>query len=144
MYKQSCYLLMKFMTIVWNFISLSISLWSRVLISLIRLNAIKLDTISNKVMAATEKCSNQGCLSSLILSIKLMVLLEIIVMLTVLIPKSNWLNKHKWQHFILKTFIMSSLPLHGRGPCSRGGGEFFSPPPFRKFFVFTLGGLTEG
>ena len=75
-----CYLPTTFTTIVWNLISLSICLSSRrLLISLIKLHAIKLDAISNKVMATTKKYSNQRGLSnslSLILSIKFRVLLS--------------------------------------------------------------------
>ena len=90
-----CYLPKTFTTIVWNLISLSICLWSRLFISLIKLHAIKWDAISKNVRAATKKYSNQRGLSnfvSLILSIKLIVLLVIIVMLTVWMPKNHWLR----------------------------------------------------
>ena len=98
------------MTIVWNLISLSISLWSRLLISLIKLHVSKLATISNKVMAETKKYSNQRGLSSLILSIKLSVLLAIIVMLIVSMPKSNRLEIFREPHLIPKTFLFLFLP----------------------------------
>ena len=80
------------MKIVWNLISLSISLWSRLLISLIKLHVSKLATISNKAMVATKKYSNQRGFSSLICSIKLSVLLFIILMLIVLMPNINRLK----------------------------------------------------
>ena len=81
-----------FNTIVWNLISLSICLWSRLSTNLIKLHATKLDTISNKIRAAAKQYSKKGDLSnlvSLILSVKLSVLLSIIMVLLFSMPKSN-------------------------------------------------------
>ena len=97
------------MKIVWNLISLSISLWSRLLISLLKLHVSKLDKISIKAMAATKKYSNQSGFSSLICSIKLSVLLFIILMLIVLMPNINrlkifrdsWRSRLSYLHFYL-------------------------------------------
>ena len=77
---------------VWNFINLSICLWSRLLINFIKLHATKFDTISNKIRAAAKQYSNKGPLSnfvSLILSIKFNVLLSNILMFLFSMPKSN-------------------------------------------------------
>ena len=104
---------MTLMTIVWNLMSLSISLWSRLLISFIKLHVSKLATINNKVMAATKRYSNQRGFSSLIRSIKLSVLF-IIVMLIVSMPKSNRLEIFRESRQIHKTFLFSFLPVSSR------------------------------
>ena len=105
---------MTLMTIVWNLMSLSISLWSRLLISFIKLHVSKLATISKKVMAATKKYSNQRGLSSFILSIKLNVLLFNIVMLIASMPMSNRMEIFRESRQIHKTFLFSFLPVSSR------------------------------
>ena len=82
--------------------------------SLIKLHAIKLDTISNKAMAVRKKYSNQTGLSnlvSLILSTKLSIPLDSIVMLIVSIPYNNRLKIVREIRQILMTFIFSFLPV---------------------------------
>ena len=82
--------------------------------SLIKLHAIKLDTISNKAMAVRKKYSNQTGLSnlvSLILSTKLSVPLVSIVMLIVSISNVNRLKIVREIRQILMTFTFSFLPV---------------------------------
>ena len=82
--------------------------------SLIKLHAIKLDTISNKAMAVRKKYSNQTGLSnlvSLILSTKLSVPLVSIVILIVSISNVNRLKIVREIRQILMTFIFSFLPV---------------------------------